>query len=170
MQTVEVTARLEAPRTAVEAALSPRSIVEYERTYEVREIRDAGERSGSGEDERKEWIVIADAESDDSDLVTKFRIEERPDGYEYEQTDRGPFEHLRTTVTLEENGDGGSDDVDRESDGGARETVVTMRSRFTFGGWLAPVIDRLARRSRRDELDRAVVALAQDVSDASDAE
>lgn len=162
MQTVEVTARLDAPRTAVEAVLSPRNIVEYERTYEVREIRDAGERSGSGADERKEWIVIADAKSDDSDLVTKFQIEERPDGYEYEQTDRGPFEHLRTTVTLEENGDGGSDDVDRE-------TVVTMRSRFTFGGWLAPVIDRLARRSRRDELDRAVVALAQDVSDASDA-
>lgn len=151
MQTVEVTARLDAPRSAVEDALSPRAIVEYEGTYEVTTVeeRDDG------------CLVVGEAE----ELEISLLFTGRADGYTYEQADRGPFEELETTVTVTD-GDEGTDGGDAADPGTAGDdgtARVRMRSEFTFGGWFAPLFDRLAKRSRRDELEQAVANLAGEV-------
>lgn len=148
MQTVEVTDRLDAPPSAVEDALSPRAIIEYESTYEVQSV----------EKHVDDWLVFVNAPKID----TVFRFTELSAGYEYKQDDEGPFEQFRTTVTMSEANDtSNDDDVEEEANRGI--TCITFRSEFTFGGLAAPLLNRLAARSRRDELERAIIYLSEDL-------
>lgn len=135
MREVEVSAVLDAPRAEVEGRLSPASIVEYAGTYTVRSVEE-------GRDDRE--VLTAAGEN----IETTLEFTELEDGYVYTQTgDDGPFEEMRTRITVD--GDG--------------ETRVSVRSEFTFGGPFSFVTDRLGTSIRRDELERLLVSLASDL-------
>lgn len=136
MKEIEVTGVLDAPRAAVERKLSPRSIVEYAGTYTVQSV----ERSAD------ETVVVATGD----DLEITLAFTERADGYVYTQRgSEGPFEEMRTRLTVTED----------------EETRVSLRSEFTFGGWTAFLTDWLGADIRRDELERLIVNLAEDLED-----
>lgn len=159
MRTITVSADLDATPEAVLEALSPRTIIEYEGTYDV----EAVDRSDDG------WRVIAVAS--EPDLEMEVDVRRRPDGYAYELVGGGPFETLETTVkvhTPPRSGSGSGGGKARSGTAADGAVRVTMTSEFTFGGWLAPIIDRLAASDRKRELERALLALASAV-DASGA-
>lgn len=154
MRTITVSADLDATPEAVLEALSPRTIIEYEGTYDV----EAVDRSDDG------WLVTAVAR--EPALEPEFEFRRRPDGYDYELVGDGPFEALHTTVTVHPRT--GSRAASGEPDLATGTTPddsvrVTMTSEFTFGGWLAALFDRLASSDRRRELERALLALASAV-------
>ena len=137
MREVEVEAVINAPRETVSAHLSPESIMDYERTYEVIEI----EEDGDG------WLVSTFADSDTGMVV---RFEERPDGYAYEKVEGGFFEELYTIVSVSEAQPPPADDQSVDADRNTSNRIrVELRSEFTFGGPFAPLIDRLAANQRR---------------------
>lgn len=139
MREVEVTATLDAPRAEVERALTPESIVEYAGTYEIESV------------EKRAGKTVMEATGEDIGITLEFT--EREDGYGYVQLgDEGPFEEMRTRITVE----------------GSEEARVTVRSEFTFGGWTAFLTDWLGADIRRDELQRLVANLARDLVDESD--
>lgn len=153
MRTVTVSADIAASHEAILDELSPREIIEYEQTYDVIDVSE----SGGG------WVITAISVESEIDMELFF--EERPDGFVYELASGGPFEELNTSLTVHDATGDNTDDADlmlvTESD---EKTIrVTMMSEFTFGGWFSPVIDWLASSNRREELQRALVALAVDV-------
>jgi hypothetical protein len=139
MREIEVTATFDVPRVEVERRLSPESIIEYAGTYEVESIEHSGERT----------VLTATG----NDIGTIIEFTEREDGYRYTQVgDDGPFEEMRTQIRIN----------------GNDETRVSVRSAFTFGGWLSVLTDWLGTDIRRDELERLLVNLADDLADDSD--
>ncbi|MGM0606161.1 MAG: hypothetical protein ACQETB_10900 [Halobacteriota archaeon] len=150
MREVEVSYAFSVPREEIESRLDPRSIVEYQATFEVEAI----EETPDG------WRLVAVNEDiePDSRSVLEFEATER--GYVYEQVERGVFEALHTEITVEEtDADEGSDEDER----GGERTRVTARSSFTFGGPLAFLKDWFAAASRRQELERFMRSLAHDL-------
>lgn len=137
MKEVETTAELDAPRELVEELLTPPEIIEYEGTYEVDGVGQAG-------DGRTE--VHASAENID----TAFAFEELPNGYAFEQTGGEPFEEQYTTITVY--GEDGS-------------VEVAARSEFTFGGWSSIVLDWFAAGTRQSELQRLLLGLAKAIDE-----
>lgn len=134
MEEVEVSRTVHASREAVEGALSPRTIVEYAGTYEVRSV----DRTSDG------WVV--DGGTSDLDVTLEFT--ETDDGYVYRQSDgQGPFDEMYASVSIS-----GSDPV-----------TVTVRTCFTFAMPLTWLTDRIALRERRTELERMVARLADAV-------
>lgn len=134
MKEIEVTAVLDAPFAEVERRLSPETIVEYAETYTVESVTGSGEKT------------VVTAVGEEIEIVLEFA--ERDAGYIYSQRDQeGPFEEMRTRITLEEIDEG---------------TRVRVRSLFTFGGWAAFLTDWLGADVRRDELKRLLVNLARD--------
>lgn len=139
MQEVDVSRTIDAPREAVMAALSPRDIVEYAATYEVRDV----ERTEEG------WTVTADAP--DLEVVLEFTETDR--GFVYRQRDgQGPFAKMYASVSVAED----------------QPVVVTARSCFTFGTRLSRIMDWIASRERRMELNRLLAGVAAAVEDESD--
>ena len=130
MQEVTVSREVDAPQEAVLDALSPRDIVEYAGTYEVRDV----EETDDG------WAVSCGTE--DLDVVLDF---ERVDGgYIYRQReDQGPFGEMYTGLAIDE------DDP----------VVVIARSCYTFDGRLARLLDWLAAHERRTELRRLLAGI-----------
>lgn len=160
MREITVEAVVKAPRETVSAHLSPETIMEYELTYEVLEV----EADDDG------WTVSTFANGD-TGMVVGF--EELPNGYAYRNVEGGFFEDLYTTVRVTEAEDAPS------SDGGSTETAgstaspaarVVFYSEFTFGGFLAPLIDRLATRQRRKELERVLYALGEAIEEVESTE
>lgn len=158
MREVTVAADVDADRETILEALSPRSIIEYEGTYEVAAV----DRIDDG------WRVTAVSRDRTVEMEIDFR--RRSDGYVYELVGDGPFEELHTTVTVHGGSDDGARRRARDGEGGAVSGTrpddpvrVTATSEYTLGGWLAPVVDWLAARNRRRELERALVALASEV-------
>lgn len=146
---------MKAPRETVSAHLSPESIMEYERTYEVLEV----------EEDVDGWIVSTFANGDTSMVV---RFEELPNGYAYRNVEGGFFEDLYTTVRVTEAEDAPSSDagLTEASESTASPAArVVFHSEFTFGGLLAPLIDRLATRQRRKELERVLYALGEAIEE-----
>lgn len=136
MQEVTAGREIHATREDLLAALTPRAVVEHAGTYEVREV----DRSGEG------WTLVAGAT--DLELVLEFTRTER--GLVYQQRPgAGPFEEMYASVSV-----AGTGPVD-----------VTMRSCFTFGRPFAWLIDRLAARERRTELQQALDGLARAVEE-----
>ncbi|UPV75655.1 SRPBCC family protein [Halorussus limi] len=135
MREVEVSAFVPAPPAAVERALTPEAVVEYEGSFEVRNV----EQTDDG------WTVTAGA----SGLSLRLDFEERPDGLAYRQRgEAGPFESMETEIS-----------VANENEG----SRVTMRSSVGLGLPLASVSDRVAAWKRKGELRRALDRLAADV-------
>lgn len=136
MQEVAVTRAIHAPREDVLAALTPRAIVEYAGTYEVRAV----ERADEG------WTLTVGT----ADLEPVLEFAETEQGLVYEQRPgTGPFEEMYASVSV----------------AGDRPVDVTMRSCFTFGRTFRWLFDRLAARDRRTELRRALRGLARAVEE-----
>ena len=135
MREVEVSTFVPAPPAAVERALTPASVVEYEGSFDVREVEETDEG----------WTVTAGARG----LTMGLDFEEREDGLAYRQHgEAGPFESMDTSITVE------------PEDEGSR---VTARSSVSLGLPVPAVTDRVAAWKRRGELRRALDRLAEDV-------
>ncbi|GAA0667342.1 SRPBCC domain-containing protein [Natronoarchaeum mannanilyticum] len=133
MRTVEVSRFVRAPPAAVERALTPRQIVEYEGSFSVREI-----------EEREDETVVA---AGGPGLELALRFEPRERGYDYEQLGTGgPLGAMETTLTY-----------DPEDEG----TRVRASSSVSLGAPPAAIADRIAGWKRRGELDRLLDALAE---------
>jgi len=136
MRTVEVSRFVRALPAAVERALTPVAVVEYEGSFAV---RDAEERDGG-------WVVAVGG----SGVEFPLRFEAREDGLYYEQAgDGGPLERMETTLSLAPEDEG---------------TRVTARSAVAGGMPLSPLTDRLVAWKRRGELKRALRAMDDDLS------
>lgn len=117
----------------IERVLTPRTVIEYEGSFEVRESR-ATDDGG---------IVTAAG----GGMELTFAFESVENGFRYEQRS-GPLERLTTTLTY------------RPKDEGSE---VTMRSVVATGTPPSAVTDRVAAWKRRGELRRALSRLAADV-------
>jgi carbon monoxide dehydrogenase subunit G len=132
---VEVSAFVPAPPATVERALTPVAVVEYEGSFE---IRDVTERDGGA-------TVTVGARG----LTMRLDFEERESGLFYRQRgDAGPFDAMETEFSV------------AAEDEGSR---VTASSRVGLGLPVSAVSDRIAAWKRRGELRRALDALAEDV-------
>lgn len=132
MREVEESRFVPAPPREVRRALTPAAVVEYEGSFDVREIETTDEGT----------TVTAGA----SGLRMQLAFEERDDGLAYRQEgEAGPFDAMETTVT-----------VDAEDEG----SRVTMRSAVSLGLPAEHVTDRIAAWKRRGELRRALDRLA----------
>lgn len=127
MQEVVVTRTIDAPRSSVEAVLSPSAIVEFAGTYVVRDVSetDAG--------------VVVTAVADGLEAALVFTETGGPFVYRQRAGD-GPFAEMYASLSVT-----GDDPV-----------TVTARSCYTFGLPLARLTDRLVARERRMELRRLV--------------
>lgn len=137
MQEVVASRTVDAPRAAVEAALSPAHLIEYAGTYEVRAV------------EETEDAVVVTAATDRLEAVLEFTQTGPP--YVYRQRgDQGPFAEMYTSVSL----------------AGDRPVTVTARTCYTFGLPLARLTDWFMARERRTELQRLVAGVARAALDA----
>ena len=135
MTSVEVSRFVPALPAEVERALTPAAVVEYEGSFQV---RDVDERDG-------EWLVTVGR----AGVELTLRFERRGGGLYYEQLgDAGPLDRLETTLSLSPENEG---------------TRVTARSEVEAGMPLASVTDRVAAWKRKGELERALDALAADL-------
>lgn len=130
MHEVVVSRSIDAPREAVDRVLSPTSIVELARTYEVRHV------------ERTDDAVVVTGETDELETVLEFT--ETEGAYIYRQLeDQGPFEEMYASVSLV----------------GDAPVEVTARTCFTFDLPLTRLTDWLAASQRRTELERLLAGL-----------
>jgi ligand-binding SRPBCC domain-containing protein len=135
MREVEVSRFVRATPTEVERALTPSSLVEYEGSFQVLDVREGDDATH----------VTAGARG----LEMTLRFEQVENGFRYVQEgEAGPFSAMETVVQF-----------DRENEG----TRVTMRSSVSLGLPLSGLTDRVAAWKRRGELERALSALADDV-------
>lgn len=135
MREVEVSKFVRAPPVVVQRALTPASVVEYEGSFEVREVT----KTEAGA------VVTAGSRG----LTMQLVFENRETGLHYHQRDDvGPFDAMETTITAVSENEG---------------SVVTMRSAVSLGLPVAGLTDRVAAWKRRGELQRALDRLADAV-------
>lgn len=135
MREVEVSAFVPAPPAAVERALTPTAVVEYEGTFEVRDVTETD----------AEKTVTATA----GGMTVRLDFEDREHGVAYRQRgEAGPFESMETELSVESENEG---------------SRVTAVSRVSLGLPVAALSDRIAAWKRRSELRRALDRLAEDV-------
>ncbi|WP_436348601.1 hypothetical protein [Natronorubrum sp. FCH18a] len=139
MEKVEATQSYEVPADRVREELSPRTIIEYQGTFDVISV----------EEIKEEWIVTTRNEEVDPNIDVKFKFAETEFGYTYKQIEEGVFDELITEIIIHREGD---------------TTTVTVQSWFTFGGVFAYVKDWLTTAPRREEIQRLFANLAQNVS------
>lgn len=139
MKEIEVSTVVDAPREEVERRLSPSAIVDYVDTYTVRST------------EELEGGAVLTLSGENIEMVAEFT--ELEDGYAYRQRgDEGPFDEMATRITVS----------------GGDETEVSVRSEFTFGGF---VKDWFGTSIRRDEMERLLANLERDLEEgAADAD
>jgi len=136
MRTVEASRFVQEPRESVERALSPEALIEYEGTFSV---------TGTEEGEDGTYVTASMP-----GVSAEFVVRETESGWAYEQLgEAGPFESMRTDVSVASKDEG---------------SVVTLSSTVSLGLWPRFVSDRVAAWKRRRELERALDALAEDVS------
>ncbi|XVH32853.1 SRPBCC family protein [Haloferacaceae archaeon DSL9] len=134
----EVTASrfMRATPPALAQVITPSKLVGYEGTFRVLDV-EAG-------DEESETVVTVGG----GGMRFRLRFESREDGLYYAQLDdEGPFDELETWLFY------------RAKDDGSR---VTMRSNVSLSVPI-PGVDRIAAWKRKNELRRALDALADDV-------
>ncbi|UIP00054.1 SRPBCC family protein [Halobaculum sp. CBA1158] len=118
---------------ALRRSLSPTALVEYEGSFAPRASRTDGDAT---------VVTVAGG-----GLEFDLRFVETDDGWRYEQAgDRGPFDSMETTVTVE------------PANEGSRVRAV---SRVSLG-LPVPLVDRIAGWKRRGELRRLLDAVADD--------
>lgn len=133
MREVKVSRLVDASPAAVERAVSPVAVVEYEGSFRVEDVTESADGT---------VVTVAGG-----GLAFDVRFHPRERGYDYEQ-EGGPLETLRTTLTY------------RPEDHGTR---VTARSQVSMGYPLASLTDRFAAWKRQGELRRLLADLATDV-------
>ncbi|USZ66840.1 SRPBCC family protein [Halorussus salilacus] len=132
MREVEVSAFVPAPPAVVERSLTPESVVEYEGSFEVREIEETSEG----------WTVTAGARG----FAMRLDFEERENGIAYSQRgEAGPFDAMETEISV------------APRDEGSR---VTARSSVSLGLPVSQLTDRVAAWKRRSELRQLLDELA----------
>lgn len=137
MREVEAERFVRETPAALRRLLSPATLVEYEGSFTARATRDASDDSDA------ETVVTVAGGGLEFDL----RFTETADGWRYEQADeRGPFESMETTVTVE------------QVDDGSRVRAV---SRVSLG-LPVPFADRVAGWKRRGELRRLLDTIAEE--------
>lgn len=136
MPEVEVSRFVPATLPEVERQLTPELLIDYEGTFSISDVTET--ESGVR--------VTARA----TGMEVPFRFEQRDNGYFYEQEpdDVGPFQEMKTWLTLEPENEG---------------VTVTMRSVVQLRLPL-PFADRIAAWKRRGELTRALDRLADDLA------
>jgi|GEM_PF-3045491 len=153
MLEVTVSGSVPASYDRVADVLSPRSVIEFGGTYDVDTVVE----------DTDGWRVTASSPVIDTDFVVIVKM--RPDGYEYRQATEadGPFETVETTITLHETHNSlyaaahGPDELaEIEAIENGDSTIVVIHSEYTFGGLFSPVIDRLAKKRRKQELERVI--------------
>lgn len=136
MRTVTVRRVVDATPEAVDAALSPDRVIEYEGSFSVLDI----------EQRDDDWRVVAGGTG--LQLVLRFEVYDNGLYYEQEDAEGQPLETMKTTVTYV---------------AADRETEVTAVSEVSMGIPPATLTDRLAAWKRKGELKRALEALADTV-------
>jgi len=135
MREVTVERFVAATPVEVERTLSPATLVEYEGSFDVREVE--ADEDGT--------VVTASARG----VGVTLRFTDRDDGVRYEQVgDAGPFDAMWTDVSWAPENEG---------------TRVTATSGVSLGLPFAVVWDRVGAWKRRGELQRALDALAADL-------
>lgn len=137
MKEVEVSYAFTAPYGEIVALLTPRSIIEYQETFDVESVEETADGW--------ELAVVNEDIRPDSRSVLEFAETDR--GYVYVQGERGVFEELRTEITVDE----------------GERTRIIARSSFTFGGPFAFLKDWFAAAPRREELERFMANLAREL-------
>lgn len=138
MREVEHSRVVRAAPATVEGALTPASLVEYEGTFAVRDVRESEEGTGP-------TTVVAEG----GGMALTLRFERLDDGLRYVQADEsGPFDAFETAVTV-------------RPEGGGAHSLVRARSTVSLD-LPVPLIDYLAGWKRRNELRRALDGLAAD--------
>lgn len=141
MREIEVTSTADAPGETVRAVLDPASIIEYADTYDVVRV--------DTDDAGRAALELRTETDSSGPIEATFEFAELENGYTYAQRDGvGPFDEMRTWIEVED---------------GDHETRITARSEFTFGGPVWFVLDRLAVKYRRRELERLIGNLVADV-------
>lgn len=136
MREIEVSRFVRATTAQVDRVLSPGALVEYEGSFQPREVVDLD--SGTR--------VIAGARGLEMGLF----FEALPDGYRYEQEgDAGPFDHMETTITYAAENEG---------------VRVRMCSAVTLDLFPRRLTDRVAAWKREAELERALDAIEEAVT------
>lgn len=133
MRETEVERFVAARPPEIERVLTPRSMVEYEGSFQVLDVEDGDPTQ-----------VTAGARG----LRMTLRFEDREDGLYYEQEETGPFEDMWTNVQWQPENEG---------------VRVTARSGLELGLPAAALTDRIGAWKRRGELRRALARLADDV-------
>lgn len=141
MRETEASRFVAATLPAVERALAPADVVEYEGSFDVFDVEATEEGT----------LVTAGARG--LRMTVRFEADE---GFEADETglyyeqegSAGPFDEMWTRIGMA-----------RENEG----TRVTMRSGVSLGLPLAPLTDRVAAWKRRSELRRALSRLAADL-------
>lgn len=134
MREVETERFVAAPPATLRRLLTPAALVEYEGSFAARGTRTDGDAT-----------VVAVA---GGGLEFDLRVAETDDGWRYEQVgERGPFDAMETTVTVE------------AANEGSRLRAV---SRVSLG-LPVPLVDRVAGWKRRGELRRLLDNVAADV-------
>jgi len=135
MREVSVERFVAATPAEVERALSPAALVEYEGSFDVREV----------EPDDDGTVVTASARG----VGLTLRFADRENGIRYEQVgDAGPFDAMWTELSWTPKDEG---------------TRVTAISGVSLGLPLGTVADRVGAWKRRGELKRALRALAADL-------
>jgi carbon monoxide dehydrogenase subunit G len=135
MSTVEVSRFVQALPAAVERALTPAAVVEYEGSFQVRDVTETDDG----------WVVTAGR----AGVELSLRFENRDNGLYYEQAgEAGPLDRMETSLSLEPENEG---------------TRVTARSTVAAGMPLSAVTDRLVAWKRKGELKRALRAISDDL-------
>jgi homoserine dehydrogenase len=135
MREARVARFVRATPAIVERALTPAAVVEYEGSFDVRDVTETDDVT----------LVTAGARG----LELQYAFEAREDGLHYVQREGGPLDTLETTLTYTAENEG---------------TRVTMTSTVGAGLPLPALTDRAAAWKRRGELRRALSRLAEDVA------
>lgn len=136
MRRVEVSRLVAAAPSAVERALDPARVVEYEGTFRVVDVEEASDAT----------LVTA---ARGGPLRMTLRFDPREDGFYYEQEgEAGPFDRMWTRLRWEPAGEG---------------TRLVAHSGVSLGLPLPRVTDRVAAWKRRGELRRALDRIAADL-------
>ncbi|MGZ0747347.1 SRPBCC family protein [Haloparvum sp. AD34] len=157
MREVEASRFVAATPDQLQRRLTPETVIAAEGSFTVRDVREHVDEGGDGGAESEDASEAPDApDGDATDVVVggpgiefTLRFSELEHGWYYTKIgEAAPIDHLETWLTVE------------PEDEGSR---VTMRSAVAVG-LSVPFIDRIAGWKRRGELQRALDALAADVS------
>ncbi|MDH5021034.1 SRPBCC family protein [Halobacterium rubrum] len=141
MREVERTRRVGGTPAEVQRLLSPTTIVDWEGSFDVFDVQDAGSVAETAETAGDDGTVVT---AGGTGVKLRLLFTELADGYRYEQLGNGgPFDEMTTRLTVEPQDEG---------------ALVTARSVVELGTRV-PFADRIAAWKRGGELDRLLASI-----------